>query len=154
MKKLNLTAVICAAFMLTACGSTENESAKIPLDNDPRIGEKVNRVCFVNSINGWAPVDNDRNAVLITMNNRERYKLKLIGACDPDLAMLRAAFITRPGSSCLSRGDKVKTDGDLGRGRGSACTIMSIHAWDPEAIKQQDEDKETENGKSETVKTK
>ena len=120
--------------MLAGCAAIQGQANKVPLDNDPRIGEKVSHVCFTRNINGWNSVDNDRNAVIISLNIREQYKLKLVGACDPDLAMMRAAFITRPGSSCLSRGDKVKTDGDLAAGRGTACTIMAINKWLPDAL--------------------
>lgn len=138
-------AVLLGLGVLAGCGSTEEQANKVPLENDPRIGEKVSQVCFARDIDGWNSVDNDRNAVIISLNRREKYKLKLVGACDPNLAMMRAAFITRPGSSCLSRGDKVKTDGDLGRGRGSGCTVMAINKWDPDALEKEERNPEASN---------
>ena len=131
--------LIIISALLSACATKDNAREKVSLDNDPRIGDKVSQVCFVSNIRGWKPVDNDRNSVVVTMNNRNEYKLKLSGSCDPNLAMMSMAIIPRGGSNCFQRGDKVKTDGDLSKGFGSGCTIMSINKWDPDALSKQAE---------------
>lgn len=135
MKNLLKILTIVLAALLAGCASTSDNEVKIPLDSDPRIGETVSRVCFSRSIDSWSTVDNDPKAVILKMSNRESYKLKLSGVCDPEWAMSTLAVITRPGAGCLSRGDKVKTDADISRGFGSACIIRSINKWNPEAVK-------------------
>ena len=131
-KKTGLTLMILIA--LGGCTSSQVEKTKVPLENDPRIKENVKQVCFVKNIRGWNTVDNDRNAVIVTMSNKEKYKLKVVGSCDPDLAIMHLAVIPRVGSGCFGRGDKLKTDGDLSKGFGSGCTIMAVNRWDPEAL--------------------
>jgi hypothetical protein len=131
--------VVMLSALLAGCATSREDGAKIPLDSDPRVGEEVQQVCFVRNLDSWQNVDNDRRAVILKMNNRETFKLKLSGSCEPDLAMSRLAVKTRPGSSCFSRGDRVKTDGDLSRGYGSGCTIMSIHKWDAGAVRKTDQ---------------
>lgn len=40
---------VCCFFMVS-CASTENEEILVSVENDPRIGEKVQQVCLINSI--------------------------------------------------------------------------------------------------------
>lgn len=135
--KMNKSLMILAAMTplyLGGCASQE-EKVLIPLDSDPRVGDEVRQVCFTRNIDSWNDVDNDRNAVVIRMNNRDYYKLSLSGGCDPQWAMSHLAVITRIGSNCYTRGDRVKTDGDSFRGYASACVITKINKWDPDAAK-------------------
>jgi len=120
--------------LLAGCASSMDDRVEIPLDSDPRVGEKVNQVCFSRNIDSWYNVDNDRYAVVVVMNNRDTYKLKLSGGCDPDWAMSHLAVITRTGSGCYSRGDRVRTDATTSRGHGSVCTIVGINKWDSKAV--------------------
>jgi len=133
MRNLIPLLVMALPMWLASCASQE-EMAMVQPDNDPRVGDEVKKVCFARNIDSWNDVDNDRNAVILKMKNRDYYKLKLSGGCDPQWAMMNLAVITR-GSSCYSRGDRVKTDGDPFRGYGSACVITQINKWDPEAVK-------------------
>ena len=124
--------------LVTGCVTSQEEKVEIPLGSDPRVGEEVRQVCFTRSLDSWLSVDNDRNALILRMSNRESYKLQLSGICDPDWARTTIAVITRPGSGCLSRGDRIKTDSDTSRGYGSACTITGINKWNADAVKQAD----------------
>lgn len=135
MKKTLTVLTLVLSWYLVGC-ATQEEKPVIPLDSDPRVGDEVRQVCFTRSIDSWSDVDNDRNAVVLKMNNRDYYKLKLSGGCDPQWAMSTLAVITRVGSSCYTRGDRIKTDGDSFRGYGSACSILQINKWDPDAVKQ------------------
>jgi hypothetical protein len=78
-------------------------------------------------------VDNDRNALILKMTNREAYKLKLSVGCDPDWAMSHIAVISRGGASCYSAGDTIRTDATTSRDYRSVCTITRINKWDPDA---------------------
>lgn len=144
-----LSAVLLALTVsMAGCSSTGDENT-VSVENDPRIGEEVSQACFTRNISGWAPVDNDNKALIAVMRGNEHYKVDLSGPCDPDLAMMRIAIQSRPGSSCLSRGDKIKTDGDLSRGYGTACTVTRIYEWDPDALDAVEENKPTDESKEE-----
>jgi hypothetical protein len=119
--------------LLTACASSVDKQAETSLDPDPRVGKEVNQLCFARSVSSWRSVDNDRNAVILVMSNRDEYKLKISPGCDPDWAMSHIAIIKRGGSSCYARGDRIKTDADSLRGMGTACTIFTINKWNPDA---------------------
>jgi len=136
MKKLLIGLMIVSPVLFAGCAPTPDNRVKIPLDSDPRIGEEVTQVCLYRDIASWNSVDNDRKAVIVKLTNRDTYKLKLSGICNPDWADLRMAVIARGGSNCLSPGDRIKTDGDPSQGRGSECTILKIHKWNPDVVKQ------------------
>ena len=139
MKKPMMILVLMLPVLLIGCASTGDDTAKVALDSDPRVGEEVNQVCFIRNIDSWQNVDNDRRAVIVRMNNKDTYKLRLGGGCDPEWAMLHLGIGTRAGSSCFSRGDRIKTDGDTSRGYGTACNILGINKWDPDAVKPADQ---------------
>ena len=135
--------VIALATALGGC-ATSGDQPTIPLDSDPRVGAEVPQVCFTNSISSWSDVDNDKNAVIIKVYNRDYYKLSVSGGCDPQWARSHIAIIRRGGSNCLIRGDRIKTDADPFRGYGSACIIRSINKWDPDAAKKTEKHGDTE----------
>lgn len=135
--------VLCLVLPVLVAGCASPDKVDIPLDADPRIGAEVKQVCFTNNIDSWNDVDNDRNAVILRMTTRDYYKLKISGGCDPQWAMSTLAVITRGGSNCYTRGDRIKTDGDPFRGYGSACVITQINKWDPDAIKRDELGKTT-----------
>ena len=133
MKKSSTSFVFILPLLLAGCALTSDDTAVTSLDSDPRVGEEVRQVCSTRSIHSWANVDNDRNAVILVMRNRDAYKLKLSGGCDPDWAMTHLQVITRPGASCFSRGDTIRTDADVSGSHASACIISGINRWNPEA---------------------
>ena len=130
------TMMVLLAGLLTGCVSSQGDKTQIPWGADPRVGEEVTRVCFARNLDSWQGVDNDRDALILRMNSRESYKLRLSGVCDPDWARTTIAVITRPGTSCFTHGDKIKTDSDTDRGYGTACTIVGINRWNADAVKQ------------------
>lgn len=141
MKKILTILLVVLSLYIAGC-ATREDKVVIPLDSDPRIGEEVQQVCFTRSIDSWNDVDNDRNAVIIRMNNRDYYKLKISGGCDPQWAMSTIAVITRGASNCYSRGDRIKTDADPFHGYGSACVITGINKWNPDAVQQSEQQPE------------
>jgi len=124
--------LLVSCFFISSCASTNTEEVLVSVENDPRIGDKVQQACFINSINSWSNVDNDHNALLIHMNSRQKYKLNLAGTCDADWAIYRIAIIGKSGSACVQRGDRLRTDANTMRGM--SCTIMSINKWHPEKL--------------------
>jgi hypothetical protein len=132
MKRILTIFAILLPVYMAGCASQE-EKVVIPLDNDPRIGDEVRRVCFTSSVRSWKDVDNDRRGLILVMNNRDEYKLKLSPGCDPQWAMSNIAIFSRNGS-CLARGDRIKTDADMSR-FAPGCTVTAINEWDPDAVK-------------------
>ena len=133
---------LMAAWMTGCATSTEPETVLFDKLNDPRIGEKVSQVCFTRSIQSWSQVDNDRNALIVIMNDKKSYKVTMAGACDPDWARIGIAVISRGSSNCFGPGDRIATDAQVSRR--ASCTITRVHAWDPDA-KLNDDSEEHEN---------
>ena len=141
--KTVLTILLGVLPLYMAGCATQEDKVVIPLDSDPRIGDQVKQVCFTSSIRSWSDVDNDRNALLLIMNNRKEYKLKLTPGCDPQWAMTRMAIISRNGS-CMSQGDRIKTDGDMMPGYAPGCVVTRIYEWNPDAVKKPEQKAEAE----------
>lgn len=131
MKPAGLLVNLSIIGLLSGCaGSSEQAKSQYAIDNDPRVGEEVRQVCHTRSIRSWSNVDNDRDALLVHLNNNRTYKVSLIGACDPDWAMFEIAVITRTGSGCMSAGDRIVTDAQPERR--SSCSISRIYEWHEE----------------------
>lgn len=106
-------------------------------DPDPRRGEKVDRICFADSLSGFEVPDGYKNAVVLTRGVRDRYLVKLMG---PGLSSLKFAQAfgvdTRRGGGCLSRGDRlVFADSVFSNDRlnRTSYTITAIYRWDDKA---------------------
>lgn len=116
------------SIFVSACAVNPDNAE--PKKVDPRQGEAVNQVCFNRSMDSWSTIKGDNKALVVYDRHKKQYKLDLIGTCDPQFAMLRIATVSRTGSSCLSKGDKVITDADTDIH--DSCTIMGIYKWHPE----------------------
>jgi len=121
---------VMGAILLSGCAATPKDE-ETPAPRDYRIGEEVRQLCFVSSISSWSSIKEERNAVLVHMDNRKVYRLQLIGACRADWAMMSIGFVSRTSSNCLSRGDKLITDAQ--RVGNESCTIVRINEWNPQA---------------------
>ncbi len=104
---------------------------------DPRRGEPVDRVCFVDSINGFT--ETTRTSVVIEARVNDEYLIETFGNCfDLDDA-LTIGFDTFGGSGCLRRGDAIiASDSAFGLHDGFGIapqryTIRAIYGWNPEA---------------------
>lgn len=134
MKYILTLVIIVITSLTTGCAATDNTDT-VNYNNDPRVGDSIDRVCFNKSISGWSDVDNDNSALLVHFGVNRSYKVKLVGMCESNWAMTRIAVVSRLGSSCMSTGDKIVTDAQLG-----SCTITDIFEWHA-----QPNDKETAN---------
>ena len=144
MKGFKLSVLLSiTAFVMGCASSSEQGQIQYDKNNDPRVGEQVRQICHSRSVSGWSSVDNDRNALLMHMGNNETYKVSLIGACDPDWAMMGIAVISRGGSSCISAGDKIVTDAQPKRR--SACSISRIYQWHDEVDTTEQDETVAEN---------
>lgn len=147
MKSLSISILpIVVALAISGCGSTGEKKEVVSIENDPRIGQEVKSVCSIRSIRGWQHVDNDRDALIVKMPRDKSYKLSLMGFCDAEWAMTKIAVVSKTGSQCMHRGDKVLTDSDVMAS--GACTIHKIQEWYPEKLAELNK----ENTKSEVKK--
>ena len=128
MKPVKMLVNLSLVALLTGCASSsEQAKSRYDKNHDPRVGEEVGQVCHTRSIRGWSNVDNDRDALLVHLNNNRTYKVSLIGACDPDWAMIEIAVITRTGLGCMGTGDRIVTDAQPERR--TSCSISRINEW-------------------------
>lgn len=121
-----------AAILLSACASppaAEMADAK----PDPRQGEEVNDICFMQQIRNWR--ENDRRSIIVEVGVRDEYKLELMGTCQPEDAFLSVGLVSGVGGgSCLRRGDKLVTDARYNDG---TCSIRRIYKWNKDAGQEQ-----------------
>ena len=133
MRKVFL--MVTAAVALSACSTTDSIAEKKPvvsIENDPRIGAEVDRVCTIRHVRGWQDVDNDKDALVVNLINKKSYKLTLAGGCNADWARYRIMIENKTGSHCISRFDRVYTDSqDMA---GLHCQITKIEEWYPDKL--------------------
>ncbi len=125
--KFKKFAIACSSVLLAAaCTTPATETAEAK--PDPRQGAEVRQICFNQQIRNWR--ENDRRSIIVEKGVNEEYKLDLIGTCEPDDAFLRIGLVSRVGGgTCLSSGDKLVTDSDIG----GSCSIRRIYEWNKDA---------------------
>ncbi len=122
MKKL----LLCGAVLtLGACQSYTNtaEDERVEAEIAAKQGEQVSRICFAQTIDGWRELSDD--AILVEKGVNDWYKLNLAGTCQPEWAFNAIAIETR-GTSCITEGDRIRTDEQP---LGGTCFVTSIYKW-------------------------
>lgn len=139
IRSLATAAVFGLAAMQSAAFAGE-EVEKEGLLSDPRVGEKVDRICFQRSIDGWRTAKGFGRAVLLNRGVNDWYLVKVSGACRAnDFAFAHKIGIeSRPAGGCVRRGDVILVEG-AGRSV-NRCFIRSINRWDDDAEAPQEED--------------
>lgn len=135
-----------ALLILAACASSEEKAPTYasPQD-DPRVGEEVNRVCFTRSISGFSEWNRGEGLILRTQR-QERFLATFIGPCFPADSALRIGFPNQFGG-CLSRGDDLIVSSRIFPSRRDTafdtdrCRINKIYAYDgpPDAEEQRND---------------
>jgi hypothetical protein len=128
--------------LLTGCAVTLAACATGPADqsppeaysDDPRLGERVDRICFGRSINGFG--ETTSRTIVLNAGVNEHYLVETFGACQ-DLDWAQSVSFDQF-SSCLSESDSIipydsafgprETDFPPQR-----CRIKAIYEWDPDA---------------------
>lgn len=135
-----------AALALASCaagpGDGEADARAQGFDgyqDDPRLGERVDRICFGSRINSFR--DGADDTVLVEAGVNDWYLVHTYSC--PDLDYAQALSFDRFGS-CLRRGDGVIAyDSAFGSdSTGPAprsCQIRAIYEWDPDAAAAADE---------------
>lgn len=126
---IGLSIGVSAAAMVTAAAS----------EADPRLGEKVDRLCFASSINNFSTIKGVDDAALLEANVDDWYRVDLIGACSyRTLRFAQSVAIDqRPGGGCVTRGDALvfstSAFGDFSFPNATRCVISAIYKWDEDA---------------------
>lgn len=130
------------ALVLSACATSgtdadPNTSRGIAaFEGDARLGEKVDRICFTQSIDSF--YDSEHDTVVLRRGVRDDYIVEVSGYCRSLDNAQSVGLDTRSGS-CLTRGDSLivseslfarnATDLDIDR-----CMVRAINKWDRDAI--------------------
>ncbi|MEQ8936722.1 MAG: DUF6491 family protein [Amphiplicatus sp.] len=128
-----LVSVLCAAFAAAAPAGAKDRAG------DPRIGDKVDRICFASGINGFQTPDGIERAVVLTKGVKDKYLVDLSGGGFGSLKFAQSVAIDqRPGGGCLTRGDKlIFSDSAFGFDRtdriGNSYLITGIYEWNEDA---------------------
>ncbi|WP_411817408.1 DUF6491 family protein [Hyphococcus sp. DH-69] len=112
---------------------------------DPRIGPEVDRICFQRNINGWRTLKKQDDVILLERGVNNWYRVELAGACRYHVlnSAINIGIDSRPGGSCVRRGDVIIVEDSPGFDR--RCSITQINEWDDDAVKAENEDKESED---------
>jgi hypothetical protein len=122
----HILAACTAGFLASACTTPATETADAK--PDARQGKQVERICFNQQIRHWR--ENGNKSVILEKNDREEFKVDLIGACQVDDAFLNIGLISRiGGGTCLEEGDQLVTDSRFG----GSCSIHRIYEWHKDA---------------------
>ena len=133
---LYLTAAIAVAAAFITSPSQAEE--------DKRIGEEVDRICFGRSINGWKTVDKEDDVILLEKGVNNWFYVELLGACDYRVlrSALHIGIDSRPAGGCITRGDIIIVEDSPGFDR--RCSIRRMYRWDPDAPAPGEEESEEE----------
>ncbi|MGV6801713.1 MAG: DUF6491 family protein [bacterium] len=140
MKSLLKLGIVSIFTILTACETTGvNAAANADTakdEVDPRIGEKVDRICFARNIDGFS--NNTKNSVVLSSGPNKDYYVETRSCFNMKKAM--SINLDSRYGSCLGRGDYIIVR-DSVFPRSSAdkpfdsqrCVIKAIYKWDENA---------------------
>lgn len=111
---------------------------------DPRVGEKVNRICFSRGINGFSEWDGP-DGIILRRGVNDRYLVLVARGCFNIDDAQRIGIDQRFGGGCLSRGDRLFISRSIfpnprDRFDVDRCTITAIYEWDEDAAEEDGED--------------
>jgi hypothetical protein len=137
---LRIAALAASALALTACATGQsNDGADArpqgfaDYQGDPRLGERVDRICFGSQINSFGETTDE--TVLLESGVNDWYLVHTFSC--PDLDFARSLSFDRYGS-CLRQSDAVIayrsfTGPDRSQPEPLGCRIRAIYEWDPGA---------------------
>lgn len=138
-------ACLALAGCATAARHEDKPKGVARYEGDPRLGEKVDKICFTSNIDSFG--DNTRDTFTVR-EGRDYYLIEIFGTCSP----LEHAMTMRMDApmSCLRKGDHVIVSDSLtGAGTGpfstQRCMVNAMYKWDPKAKDEAGEDKTGED---------
>ncbi len=135
MKTILISATAAAA-LLTGCSTTQSDEPRgiKAFENDARLGEQTNRICFGATIDGFS---NARRDSVVLSSGSKDYLVTVSGACR-SLRYAQAIGLDNRGAGCVSRHDILIVSenafGNDATGMGpDRCFIDEIYKWDKRA---------------------
>ena len=135
---------LCLALAAGACATGPvDQSPPEAYADDPRLGERVDRICFGRSINGFGETT-DRT-IIVEARVDDHYLIETFGYCR-DLAWAQSIALDQF-SSCVTTSDSlIPYDSVFGPDRSGiapqACRIKAIYEWNPDAADEDGADEE------------
>ena len=133
----NITGGTIAAILLAACTSTVEEPAESEnWQEDARLGEQVDRICFKDSIDTFRAAT--RSTVIVERGVNDEYLIETFSSCFDLKNANSLSFDTFGASSCLSKGDSIRAySSAFGPSETDfpsvKCPIRAIYVWDEDA---------------------
>lgn len=145
MRYLRTALIATTLFALASCASTAETESKsqgiAAFKDDARLGEKVEKICFNRSIDGFS--NNERKTVVLSSGVNKDYIVEVRGVCS-NLSHAQSIGIDSS-LSCVRRGDylivsdsafSLNDSTGIGPDR---CLIDRIHKWDKKAEQRKDD---------------
>jgi hypothetical protein len=136
------TLAVCAAGPVHA--AQPGLQSQADLAGDPRLGERVDRICTGRSITGFGDVS--EHSIVVRAGRDRHYLLETAGACEGQEQTRRLAFDQF--STCLAPGDRILSSNTTPqtprslqfepremRRSGHGCQITAIYNWNPDAAR-------------------
>ena len=150
-----ILALTTACLALAACASTTDgeptPKGVAKYEGDPRLGEKVDRICFASNIDSFGNTTRDTFTV---REGGDYYLIEVFGSCTP----LQHAMTIRVDAtgSCLRKGDHVIVSDSLMGGKDipfstQRCLINEIYKWDPKAEDEAEDEEAGAGGEADTA---
>jgi len=137
--------------LITACATTPSDQPRgaAKFAEDPRLGEKVDEICFKRQIDGFTHTD--RDTIVVSAGLNDDYLLEVRGPC-LNLRHALSVAIDAP-LSCVTRFDSIIVSTSAfslndPHGGPQRCTINEIYAWNEDA---EDETDDTQSEETETT---
>lgn len=130
MRVLVLPMLLLAA----ACSTTEPQGQVASPEDDPRVGQRVNRICFRSAISDFSEWDAGEGIVLRRGANK-RFLVTFTGVC-PGLDFPRFVGLgpDQTQAGCLRETDRLYISDGTRRGvSAGSCIINRIYEFDPTA---------------------
>lgn len=133
-------------FLLSACATVANggDDDRVrgaeKFAEDPRLGERVDRMCFTSTIDGFSQPDED---TVVLRASASRHYLVETSACFNLERALSIGLDSR--TSCASRGDRLIVSDSAFPSRSNtgtsvdSCLITAIYEWDDDADEEAEE---------------
>ena len=146
----SIPSLILALPLLAACASTATDTPRgiAAFADDPRLGERVDKICFQRSIDGFSNASKD--TVVLSAGVNKDYLVEVFGGCTNLRHAQRIAIDSN--LSCVDDGDYLIVSENLFSGNQSTgldperCAINSIYKWDKKAKAETDENMDENNG--------
>ena len=144
MPRFQIASLALLSLGLMACGTSASSEDKPTTEEalqDKRVGERVDRVCFAQSISGFREWDGP-DGLILKKGVRDEYLVVLSRSCRSADRAQRVGLDDRFGSGCITRGDSLYISEEIFGGNDTdpftvdRCLITAIYEWNEDATEE------------------